>query len=151
MASDSCCSILSTTFLKGGLLKGSASQQDLIIWYLHSSIHTDKHFYFSAVIPSSFLFVPVIFFPFSLLKNFNMSSVLVTLVKSQMPHDENGLLFRSPHIAFFHSLTSSICPTTPSLVCSRSHFTFNTFYTRSFFSWTTTHISLGANSGASIL
>ncbi len=31
VASDSCCSILSTTFLKGGLLQGSASQQELII------------------------------------------------------------------------------------------------------------------------
>lgn len=37
VVSDSCCSICSTTFLKGGLLKGSASQQDLMIWYLHSS------------------------------------------------------------------------------------------------------------------
>lgn len=36
VVSDSCCSIRSTTFLKGGLLKGSASQQDLIIWYLHT-------------------------------------------------------------------------------------------------------------------
>lgn len=35
VVSDSCCSILSTTFLKGGRFKGSASQQDLIIWYLH--------------------------------------------------------------------------------------------------------------------
>lgn len=31
VVSDSCCSILSTTFLKGGRFKGSASQQDLII------------------------------------------------------------------------------------------------------------------------
>lgn len=36
VVSDSCCSILSTTFLKGGRFKGSASQQDLIIWYLHN-------------------------------------------------------------------------------------------------------------------
>ena len=47
VASDSCCSILSTTFLKGGLLRGSASQQDRIISYLHSSMQTHKHFYFS--------------------------------------------------------------------------------------------------------
>lgn len=56
VASDSCCSILSTTFLKGGLLKGSGSQQDLIIWYLHSSIQTHKHLYLSTVITHPFLF-----------------------------------------------------------------------------------------------
>lgn len=47
VVSDNCCSILSTTFLKGGLLKGSASQQDLIIWYLHNN--KQKHFSLSAV------------------------------------------------------------------------------------------------------
>lgn len=61
VASDSCCSILSTTFLKGGLLKGSASQQDLIIWYLHSSIQTHKHFYLSKLSTSLFVFVCILF------------------------------------------------------------------------------------------
>lgn len=37
MVSDNCCSILSTTFLNEGLLKWSASQQDLIMWYLQGS------------------------------------------------------------------------------------------------------------------
>lgn len=53
VVSDSCCSILSTTFLKGGLLKGSASQQDRMIWYLNSSRGTEQ------LIPQNFFFRPL--------------------------------------------------------------------------------------------
>ncbi len=137
-ASDSCCSILSTTFLKGGLLKGSASQQDRIIWYLHSSIRTHKHFYLSTVITSP-SFLHVYCFLFSLPpKRFNMS-VLVMLEKSQMQQDESGLLFKPPTL---HSFIVSPPPSIQS-----HHLSCDLFYALFFFShftstpFTHTHIS----------
>lgn len=83
VASDSCCSILSTTFLKGGLLKGSGSQQDLIIWYLHSGTQTHTHTFIYLQLPHTLsCFVGVYCFSQKTLKSLNMS-VFILQIKAK--------------------------------------------------------------------
>lgn len=128
VVSDSCCSILSTTFLKGGLLKGSASQQDLIIWYLCNSIGKHKDlFFYRFIYPFSF-FVCACCFPFSVPPwTCNMSS-LGMLVKSQMQQNESRLPF-----TFNPSLLWSFCAhthfTSTLLTHSILHFKCNSHFT----------------------
>lgn len=110
--------------------------------------HMNTHFYLSTVITSPSFFVCILFF-------LRVLTFLVMLVKSQMQQDESGLLFKSPTLhSFIVSPPPSIQSHHLSYDPSWTHtlaFNFNTFYTPSYFTPTTTHISLGANSGASIL
>lgn len=126
VASDSCCSILSTIFLKGGLLKGSASQQDLMIWYLHISIQKHQQLIYSHYILFSSR-VRTVLCSKSLLRVFLLFSY------SREKPNATGwkrAAFQIPHIAFFCSLATSIYPNPLSFwwpFCTRWHFTSTSF------------------------
>lgn len=148
VASDSCCSILSTTFLKGGLLKGSASQQDLIIWYLHRRMQTHKHFYLPAVATPCFCFL----LSRVQRKSFSISD-LVMPAWSQMQQNESRLPFKSPtlHSSYSHHLGVSNHTDLFASSYAHTHISLQHLLQALIFQLDTTYISLGANSGASIL